>query len=60
MKLVHKHNSVRVELSLETKFNTYRVLGWKYGQLVKERYNIRSRNQADIVFQRTVSELENK
>jgi len=58
MKRVHKHNSIRVELSLETKFNTYKVLGWEYGQLTKERYNILSRSQAEILFQRIVSELE--
>ena len=55
---VHKTSKVRVELSLETRFNTYKVLGWKYGQLTKERYDIRSIRQAEILFQRTVKELE--
>ena len=55
---VHKTSKVRVELSLETRFNTYKVLGWKYGQLTKERYDIHSIRQADIVFQRIIKELE--
>jgi len=54
----HKSTSIRVELSLETRFNTYRVLGYHYGQLTKERYDIRSVTQAEIVFQRTIKELE--
>ena len=58
MHKTHKSTSIRVELSLETKFNTYRVLGYHYGQLVKERYDIRSIGQAEILFQRTVKELE--
>jgi len=58
MKKTHKTQSVRIELSLETRFNTYRVLGWEYGQLTKERYDIRSIRQAEILFQRTVKELE--
>ena len=58
MKKTHKTQSVQVELSLETRFNTYKVLGWKYGQLTKERYDIHSIRQADIVFQRIIKELE--
>ena len=58
MNKTHKTQSVRIELSLETRFNTYRVLGWEYGQLTKERYDIRSIRQAEILFQRTVKELE--
>jgi len=58
MHKTHKSTKVRVELSLETRFNTYKVLGWKYGQLTKERYDIRSIRQAETLFQRIVKELE--